>query len=65
MNEFIDYVLSFYGKGGIYQINATRDEVLIATGIRIERDKVVDFVGDTVDREKVRDIIIEMRARGL
>ena len=65
MNEFIDYALSFYGVGGLYDIGATRDEVLIATGIRIERDKEVDFVGDTVDREKVRDIIIEMRARGL
>ena len=61
MKEFIDYVLSFYGIGGIYEIKATRDEILLATGIRLERDKVTPFEGDTVDREKVRDIIIEMR----
>jgi len=62
MKEFVDYVLSFYGKGGIYAMDATRDEVLLATGIRLERDKNLPFDGDSVDREKVRDIIIERRA---
>lgn len=61
MNKFVDYVMGFYGIGGIYDINATRDEVLLATGIRIERDKSISFDGDSLDREKVRDIILERR----
>lgn len=62
INAFAEYVLSFYGKGEIYDINATKDEVLLATGIRIGRYKNVPFDGDSIDREKVRDIILELRA---
>ncbi len=62
MNEFVDYVLSFYGDEGTWDFKATRDEVLFATGIRIGRYKNVPFDGDSIDREKVRDIILELRA---
>jgi len=62
INEFVEYVLSFYAKGEIYDMNVTKDEVLVATGIRIGRYKNVAFDGDSIDREKVRDIILELRA---
>lgn len=61
LQEFIDYVLSFYAKDEMYDIKATRDEVLIATGIRLERFNDNEFCGDSFDREKVRDIILELR----
>lgn len=63
MNEFVEYVFGFYGKGGIYDMDASRDEILVATGIRLERDKSISFDGDSLDREKVRDIIIERRKK--
>jgi len=63
MKVFTDYVLSFYGQGGIYDIEATREEVERATHIRKTdpKYKAVPFDGDTVDREWVRDIIIMNR----
>lgn len=61
--DFVDYVWTFYGEGGIYDIKATRNEILLATGMRMGLCKwhSVPFEGDTIDREAVRDIIIEMR----
>jgi hypothetical protein len=59
MNEFVDYVLDFYGVAGIYPMGVTRDDVLLATGIRMEQRKDVEFDGDSFDRELVRDILIE------
>jgi len=53
--------MSFYGKGEMYDIGATKEEILIATGIRMERHKDIPFDGDSLDREKVRDILLEMR----
>jgi hypothetical protein len=61
VNEFIEYVFSFYGVGGIYAMGATREEIAIATGVRLERRKDMAFDGDTTDRELVRDIMIERR----
>lgn len=61
MTDFLEYVLSFYGQGGIYEMNASRDEVLIAIGVRIGMYPAIPFHGDTIDREAVRDIIIERR----
>ena len=62
MNEFVDYVMSFYGKDGLYDIGATKEEILMATGIRWERYKTIEFDGDSWDREQVREIILEVRA---
>jgi len=64
MKHFINYVLSFYANGEIYDIGATKKEVINATNIHIERLKKlkVPFGGDTIDRESVRDIILEQRA---
>ena len=59
MNEFVDYVMDFYGANGIYAMNVNREDILIATGMRIEARKDIEFQGDSLDRELVRDILIE------
>ncbi len=63
--EFADYVLSFYGPGKMYDMGATRDEVLIASGVRMERCRATDvpFDGDSIDREAVRDIVLGLRGK--
>lgn len=66
MKEFVDYVMSFYGKNEVYDMGATREEVWQATCIRIKRMKDsprngISFEEDSIDREIVRDIILEMR----
>ena len=61
MIAFIDYCMSFYGKDGLYPCDATRAEIAVATGIRLERHKHAEFDGDTIDREWVRGIIDELR----
>jgi hypothetical protein len=64
MKEFVDYVMSFYGQGEIYDIGATRDEVLKAIDVRLncELYSLMPFDGDSIDREAVRDIILATRA---
>lgn len=59
MADFADYVLSFYGKLGLYDMGVKYEDVLVATGIRMEQRKDVEFDGDSFDRELVRDILIE------
>jgi hypothetical protein len=61
MNEFTDYVLSFYAKGELYAMGVSRDDVLLATGMRMGHCLTIGipFEGDTIDREAVRDILIE------
>jgi len=58
--ELYRYVYAFYGRGGVYPMGATLDEIESATKILIREltatDK--DFVGDSIDRELVRDILI-------
>jgi hypothetical protein len=64
VNEFVDYVLSFYGPNELYDLGATREEVLQALAVRLligETGGQVPFEGDTVDRELVRDIMIKNR----
>tara|TARA_R100000734_G_scaffold17685_1_gene14086 strand:- start:378 stop:659 length:282 start_codon:yes stop_codon:yes gene_type:complete len=59
-NEFIDYVFDFYGQDGIYDMQATKEQIATATNIRLKSLKYVKlpFDGDTIDREIVRDILI-------
>jgi hypothetical protein len=61
MTEFYDYVLSFYGPGGIYPMGATLDLVERATSdlIKILEIKDQEFCGDSIDRELVRDLLID------
>ena len=54
--DFYDYVLSFYGKGGIYELEAPCNVIYVACCLVAQR-KDVPFNGDTVDRESVRDIL--------
>ena len=61
IERFIKYVLEFYGKDGIYDLGANKEEVLEALEIRLERHKDIQFGGDSFDRELVRDIILENR----
>jgi hypothetical protein len=58
MDEFYTYVLSFYGKHGLYPMGATLVDVKAATKIHKHRTNI-EFEGDSVDRETVRDILIE------
>ena len=61
IEKFATYVLSFYGEEGIYNMKATRDQVLIATGMLLAEcnHSGMEFCGDSVDRERVRDIMID------
>ena len=67
--EFVDYVESFYGDGGIYDhelgFHVTREHIWNATSIhlmRLERERS-EFEGDTVDREMVRDLMIKAEGK--
>ena len=63
--EFFDYVLSFYGKGGLYDFGAKLDDVITATQIYINKivtnkNKFYTWgYGDSLDRERVRDILLD------
>ena len=72
-NEFIDYVLSFYGAAGIYPENKrTKEQIAYATTMYLDacayyeqqpkpwNDNYQVFKwggGDSLDRERVRDIM--------
>ena len=58
MNDFIEYVMSFYGPEGIYEMNATREEVEDALAIRLKNTEI-EFAADSYDRELIRDIILD------
>jgi len=61
--EFVDYVESFYGDDGIYDLGfkVTREHIWNATSVYLMRltAERETFEGDTVDREIVRDIMIK------
>jgi len=57
--QFINYVRSFYGPGGIYDMNVT-DEMIIEATIQYLTSPGIRWCdGDSYDREMVRDIMIE------
>lgn len=56
--SFIDYMLSFYGKGGVYDYDFTASEVVQGT-IKYLNMPRTKFEGDSIDRERVRDIILD------
>ena len=65
-NEFIDYVLSFYGKDGLYDQNRTKEQVAYATTVYLdacsyyESNNIPNYTwggGDSLDRERVRDLM--------
>ena len=64
--EFIDYVLSFYGDGGLYPQGRTKEQVAYATTLYLDAiahydsDTYTWGDGDSLDRERVRDIMNEV-----
>ena len=62
MNDFIDYVLGFYGKDGVFDMGATREQVTHAALLRLDPEgeyKSIPFGFDSTDREIIRDILID------
>lgn len=63
--QFVKYVLSFYGRGGIYAFRPVmrNSEARYALGILLKADATGDhgFDGDSFDRELARDIVTLMR----
>jgi len=64
--DFVEYCLSFYGKGGIYAQEFGKGKPFtsaeISKALAILKIVVVpDY--DTVDRERVRDIVLELRKK--
>lgn len=59
LQEFYDYVFSFYGDGGIYPMGATLEliEQATLTHLQILKLKGQEFCGDSIDRELVRDLL--------
>jgi len=57
---FVDYVYSFYGRGGIYDMGALKRDIQQATRDYLNKpDCNFDAPnGDSLDRENVRDILI-------
>ena len=69
-NDFINYCLSFYGVGGLYDQGRTKEQIAYATTLYLDacayyeglEDKDQYHVmtwgnGDSLDRERVRDIM--------
>ena len=65
--EFVDYVESFYGDDGIYDLGfkVTREHIWNATATHLANLECVPdvFEGDTVDREMVRDLMIKAEGK--
>ena len=65
--EFIDYVFSFYGQGGLYPLNVSKEQIAYATLKYLDdcSDPLAEFKvtwgdGDSLDRERVRDYMMDM-----
>ena len=55
--NFVQYVRSFYGPGGIYDMGATDAMIINCTVQYIQSG--ADYAGDSFDRENVRDLMIK------
>lgn len=57
--EFVEYVMAFYGPGGVYdlELDLNPGKVAFATEryMEIAQDK---FCGDSLDRERVREVLV-------
>ena len=62
LSDFIEYVWSFYGPGGIYPIEGLT-VAMVAAGCQVIANAPDYCDGDSVDRENVRDHVLE--AHGL
>lgn len=62
MEWFYNYCLEFYGVGGIYDMGATKDEIVNATTLRLLGHRSdFPFYGDSADRGAVRNIMLKLR----
>lgn len=59
-HEFLNYVLEYYGKNGLYDYNFTDVEVEDAFEHRISNIET-PYDGDSHDRELIRDIVFARR----
>ena len=58
--DFVNYMLQFYGKGGVYpQWEFSVEE--IKAGLRRHLTNGANFLGNSIDHEAVRDIILGWR----
>ncbi len=56
--DFIDYVYSFYGDGGLYDQKRTKEQIAFAILTYLDEcndDTLTWGDGDSLDRERVRD----------
>ena len=64
LKEFRDYVNSFYGEGGVYDLGCgipDIEDAIIKYAEKVERSDWMTWGGgDSVDRERVRAILEEM-----
>ena len=67
MQDFVKYVLGFYGRDGIYDMGATRSMICDVINTYLVGDVWVvpdhpygtlSFGYDTIDRELIRDLLI-------
>ena len=58
VNDFYEYVKSFYGKGEFMGFDASNDTIYVACCM-VARRKDQDFCGDSMDRERVRLLLEE------
>ena len=61
VNEFINYVYDFYGKNGIYDMGATRDNITTAT---------IDYISSLLSKKdisnaKLLEIVVSQVRPGL
>ena len=61
-NDFIEYVKSFYGFGGLYDQGRSREQIAYATWYYLDscNDQFTWGSGDSLDWERVRDIMNEL-----
>ena len=66
-NDFINYVYSFYGEGGIYDQKRTKEQIAYAILIYLDNcdDNTTWGGGDSLDRERVRDYMNDIYGSGL
>lgn len=59
LNEFFEYVKSFYGIDGIYPINCKEESIFQSCALYYGNTANTEDwgYGDSLDRERVRDIL--------
>ena len=61
VKQFTDYVLSFYGKDGLYPFKCEDD--MIVSIAKFYAATEYDFENDSTDRERVKQMLIAIGAK--